>query len=63
MDTAQIWSQRSVIHINNYSVRRRLIGSRLIESAAYYNKKIAGPIIVITYILAQSDPIKRRALY
>jgi hypothetical protein len=61
-------------HLCQYSVRR-LIGSRIIESAAYCNQIIGIPlahkkcrffnhsVIVITFILAQSNPIKRRTLY
>ncbi len=52
---------------------RRLIGSRIIESAAYCNQKLLAllylnrtqntSVIVITFMLAESDSIKRRALY
>jgi len=56
---------------------RRLIVSRLMESAAYYNRILLGShytstvhkirqlieVSIITFVLAQSDPIKRRTLY
>ncbi len=63
-----------LVSLFQYSARR-LIGSRIIESAAYCNKKLLAhlyldstqklnhSVIIITFMLAQSDSIKRRALY